>query len=121
MSTNLLTWFSTYLIIILCELGDKTQLAVLLLTSNNPRKRWIVFAAGSLALVLCVTLEVTIGMTLARYIGPALINRLAGAIFLTFGLLIIIKSRRAEAKAFPPDPYSDQKYANQPVEAEVES
>ena len=71
MSTELLTWLSTYIIIIICEMGDKTQLAVLLLTSNNPRQRWYIFAASSLALMLCVLVEVTVGLTLARYIGPA--------------------------------------------------
>ena len=82
MSTELLTWASTYIIIILCELGDKTQVVVLLFTSKNPRRRWGIFAASSLALVLCVLTEVTIVVTLARYIGPALINRAAGVMFL---------------------------------------
>jgi len=91
MSTELLTWASTYIIIILCELGDKTQVAVLLLTSNNPQRRWIIFAASALALVLCVLTEVTVGVTLARYIGPALINRVAGGMFLLLGLIGFIR------------------------------
>ncbi len=91
MSVELLTWLSTYIIIIICELGDKTQLAVLLLTSNNPRQRWSVFAASSLALTLCVLVEVTVGLTLARHIGPALINRLAGGLFLLMGVIMLAK------------------------------
>ncbi|MDI9481453.1 MAG: TMEM165/GDT1 family protein [Syntrophomonadaceae bacterium] len=91
MSTELLTWASTYIIIILCELGDKTQVVVLLFTSKNPRRRWGIFAASSLALVLCVLTEVTIGVTLARYIGPALINRAAGVMFLLLGLIGLIR------------------------------
>ena len=89
MSTEFLTWLSTYIIIIICEMGDKTQLAVLLLTSNNPRQRWFIFAASSLALVLCVVVEVTVGLTLALYIGPALINKLAGGLFLLMGVIIL--------------------------------
>jgi putative Ca2+/H+ antiporter (TMEM165/GDT1 family) len=66
MSIQFLTWLSTYIIIVLCELGDKTQVAVLLFTSNNPRKKWTVFIASALALVLCVIVEVTAGVSVAR-------------------------------------------------------
>ncbi len=88
---QLLTWLSTYLIIIVCELGDKTQLAVLLLTGNNPHKKWVIFAASSVALILSVFIEVTVGITLARYIGPALINKAAGMVFLVLGIFMLIK------------------------------
>ena len=83
---------STYIIIILCELGDKTQVAVLLFTSKNPGQRWNIFAASAMALTLCVLVEVTVGMTLAGYIGPALINRGAGIIFLALGLITLLKT-----------------------------
>ncbi|NLN87989.1 MAG: TMEM165/GDT1 family protein [Syntrophomonadaceae bacterium] len=91
MSPEFLTWLSAYVIIIICEMGDKTQLAVLLITCNNPRRRWYIFAASSLALTLCVLVEVTVGLTLARYIGPALINKLAGGLFLFMGVIILAK------------------------------
>ncbi|MDD2585017.1 MAG: TMEM165/GDT1 family protein [Syntrophomonadaceae bacterium] len=92
MSTKLVTLLTTYLVIILCELGDKTQVAVLLFTSNNPGKRWTIFAASALALTLCVIVEVTVGVTLARYIGPALINKCAGLIFLSLGIFTLLKT-----------------------------
>ena len=85
MSINILTYLTTYLIIILCELGDKTQLAVLLLTSRNPKSRWLLFAASALALSLCVLIEVSIGRMLAQYITPHTVNKLAGAVFLLMG------------------------------------
>lgn len=85
MTAKILTCFTTYLIIILCELGDKTQLAVLLLTSRNPRKRWLLFVASALALCLCVLIEVSIGSMLARHIPPNIINKAAGVIFLLMG------------------------------------
>lgn len=87
MSIKLLTGLSTYLFIILCELGDKTQVAVLLLTSRNPKKRWLLFVASSIALSLCVLVEVTVGVKLAQYLAPHVINKLAGVIFLLMGLL----------------------------------
>lgn len=98
MSIKLLTWLSTYIIIFLCELGDKTQLAVLLFTSNNPRQKWNIFLASSLALVLCVIIEVTLGVSLARYIGPNLVNRIAGGVFLLLGIIVFFKSLNIKEK-----------------------
>ncbi|MHB1041246.1 MAG: TMEM165/GDT1 family protein [Eubacteriales bacterium] len=80
---------TTYTLIILCELGDKTQVAVLLLASNNPVKRWIVLLASAIALSLCVLIEVTVGVYLAKFIGPAIINRAVGVVFLVIGLFIL--------------------------------
>lgn len=92
MSIQFLTWLTTYILIVLAELGDKTQVAVLLITSNNPGRRWMVLGASALALVLCVTVEVTIGVALAQYIGPAMINRVAGVIFLLIGIATLIQT-----------------------------
>lgn len=82
-----LTSLSTFIIIILAELGDKTQVTTLIFASNNPGKRWQVFLAAAWALVTCVAIEVTIGVALAKFLSPALINRLAGVIFLGIGLV----------------------------------
>ena len=97
MSIKLLTGISTYLLIIFCELGDKTQVAVLLLTSRNPMKRWLLFLASALALSLCVFVEVTVGVKLARFFAPDLINKLAGGIFLLMGILSLWKEIKAHS------------------------
>ena len=106
MSVQFLTWLTTYILIVLAELGDKTQVAVLLITSNNPRRRWMVLGASALALVFCVTVEVTVGVALAQYIGPAAINRVAGVIFLLMGLatLIQILDISVQVKIRKPEP-----------------
>jgi putative Ca2+/H+ antiporter (TMEM165/GDT1 family) len=89
-SIKFLTWITTYALIILNELGDKTQVAVLLLASNNPTKRWLIFAASAAALTTCVFLEVTVGTILARYIGPAIINKVTGVVFLLLGTVTLL-------------------------------
>ncbi|MHB1419933.1 MAG: TMEM165/GDT1 family protein [Bacillota bacterium] len=89
---ELLTYVTTYLLIVLTELGDKTQLATLLLASNNPEKRWLVWGASSIALVLCVVIEVTVGSVLARYIQPSMINRITGVVFLMVGVYTLVKN-----------------------------
>ena len=82
-----LTSFTTFIIIILAELGDKTQVTTLIFASNNPDKRWQIFFAAAVALVTCVAIEVTIGVALAKFLSPSLINRIAGVVFLGIGLI----------------------------------
>lgn len=84
----LLTYITTFALIILAELGDKTQVATLVFASNNPRKKWQVLLASVLALTLCVTIEVTVGLWLAKYISPSVINKFSGIVFLCLGLYI---------------------------------
>lgn len=112
MSIKLLTWLTTYIIIILCELGDKTQLAVLLFTSNKPGKRWTIFFASALALTLCVLVEVTIGVALARHITPAIINRVAGFVFLGLGITALyqlVVQRREQSGALESTDLAEQR------------
>ncbi len=86
---KLLTWTTTYILIILAELGDKTQIATLLLASNNPSRKWLVFGAGALALTTCVIIEVTVGTTLARFLSLELINKATGIVFLVIGIVTL--------------------------------
>lgn len=91
MSLSFLTWLTTFLLIVICELGDKTQVAVLCITSNNPLRRWYVFTGSAFALCLCVLIEVTVGVALARIISPAIINRATGVVFLILGSVILAR------------------------------
>ncbi len=82
-----ITYLTTYLIIVLAEMGDKTQVATLLLSSNNPRHRWGVYAASALALTLCVALEVTVGTTIGRHLlPPRFFNQFTGWVFLVLAV-----------------------------------
>lgn len=99
MHAEIITLITTYVLIALCELGDKTQVAVLLMSSNNPGKRWLILAASFFALTSCVMIEVTVGVNLARYIGPGVFNRITGFIFLVLGGLNLVNHFRLRAKA----------------------
>lgn len=96
---GLITWLTTYALIILAELGDKTQFATLILASNNPGRRWVVFAGAATALSLCVLVEVTVGATLATLLSQQLINQIAGVTFLIIGL-ITLGRHYAQAKGW---------------------
>lgn len=83
---KLITYITTFFIIILAELGDKTQVATLIYSSNHPHKRWQVFVAAALALISCVIIEVTLGVIIAQFVSPAMINKLTGLVFVIIGI-----------------------------------
>ncbi len=76
---------------LLAELGDKTQLAVIVLaaTAVAPIS---VFLGASLALVLMVTLSVVIGTSLARFLGRGWLRLLASGLFLVVGVYLILET-----------------------------
>ncbi len=85
-----MTWkifMATFWLVFLAELGDKTQLAVMLQSAVHGR--WIVFLAASLALVLSTLLGVYLGGLISRLVAERLIHGVGGALFLVFGLLML--------------------------------
>jgi Ca2+/H+ antiporter, TMEM165/GDT1 family len=79
---------STFVTIFLAEIGDKTQIAVLLMTaeSHNP---WIVFAGAGSALIATSLLGVLLGRWLANRIAPRTLERAAGGILLGISALLL--------------------------------
>jgi len=81
---------ASFLMVMAAELGDKTQLAVIALSSH--RDALLVFTGGVLALLLVSGLGVVIGEALSMII-PMLIIRVASAIlFLVFGAYTILST-----------------------------
>ena len=78
---------ATFWLIFLAELGDKTQLAVMLQSAVHGR--WIVFAAASLALVLSTLLGVYLGGLISKMVSERLIHGVGGVLFLVFGALML--------------------------------
>ncbi len=60
---------STFLTIFLAEMGDKTQLATLLISAES-QSPWVVFAGAAMALIATSLLGVLIGYWLARRLSP---------------------------------------------------
>jgi putative Ca2+/H+ antiporter (TMEM165/GDT1 family) len=80
---------STFVAIFVAELGDKTQLATLAL-ATGPRSRWTVFAGAALALVATSALAVVGGEFIARWVSPIWLRRVAGALFISLGILYLV-------------------------------
>jgi putative Ca2+/H+ antiporter (TMEM165/GDT1 family) len=75
-------------LIFLAELGDKTQLATLVMAASG-RSRLAVFAGAAAALVCTTALAVLAGEGVSRAVPEAWLKRLAGAGFLVLGFLFL--------------------------------
>lgn len=78
---------TTFATLFVAELGDKTQLACIMLAADS-RKPWTVFAASSLALVVVSLLGVLFAAFICRVIPGDILKRVAGAGFVALGVLI---------------------------------
>ena len=82
-------FFSTFMLIFLAELGDKTQLAVMSQSATSSSK-WTVFAAGALALTFSTAFGVLAGELLRRFVpDDRYIKCSGGVLFLIFGCLML--------------------------------
>lgn len=81
-------FFTTFGLIFLAELGDKTQLAAIAMAvkSHSPLA---VFIGAVLALAAVTLIGVLFGEALTRVIPEAYMRKAAGVLFLAVGLLIL--------------------------------
>ena len=71
--------------VFLAELGDKTQLATLLFSAEQPASKWIVFAASASALVLAAGIGVLAGSWIGSHVSAKYLKLVAGAGFIVIG------------------------------------
>lgn len=92
-------FFSTFLLIFLAELGDKTQLAVMSQSAASSSK-WTIFAAGALALTASTAIGVLAGDLLRRFIpDDRWIKCAGGALFLVFGAWMLFEAFMPQFRA----------------------
>jgi putative Ca2+/H+ antiporter (TMEM165/GDT1 family) len=78
-------FLTTFTTVFLAELGDKTQLAALLLSAESGRPV-VVFVGASLALISSSLVGVVLGRWLARVVPPHQLERGAGILMIALGL-----------------------------------
>jgi Ca2+/H+ antiporter, TMEM165/GDT1 family len=78
---------STFGVIFLAELGDKTQLACIMLAADSKRI-WTVFFGASLALVTVTLLGVVFAQIICQFVPAQLIKKIASVGFIVLGVLI---------------------------------
>ena len=80
--------FSTFFLVFVAELGDKTQLATMLLSAKS-NSIMCVFIGSSLALICSSFIGVFAGAYITKYIPPHYIQNSAGVLFILMGILIL--------------------------------
>jgi len=80
---------TTFGVIFLAELGDKTQLAAVTLAAQT-RRPWAVLIGASIALACVSAIGVAVGGVLGEYLPLAWIKRAAAVAFIIIGVLILI-------------------------------
>ena len=84
---------STFMMIFLAELGDKTQISTFALASNS-RSMLSVFLGASGALVLTTLIAVVLGGVIGRFVPERLIKIVSAAVFIGFGVLTLVEAFR---------------------------
>lgn len=80
---------TAFLTLFLAELGDKTQLAVITMTSSTESKLSVLLGA-SLALVVVTILGVAVGGVLSQYVPTEWLQRIVAAAFIVIGVLMLL-------------------------------
>jgi putative Ca2+/H+ antiporter (TMEM165/GDT1 family) len=81
------TLWVTFGTLFLAELGDKTQLAVITMTSKT-KEPVLVFCGAVLALACVTLLGVLVGEALLRIVPETVIKKIAAAAFVVIGILM---------------------------------
>lgn len=85
---TLKTMFMTFGLIFLAELGDKTQLATIMLVAKT-KEPFSVLVGGAVALAIVTAIGVAAGSLLSNYINPAYLHKAAAVGFIILGALML--------------------------------
>ena len=85
--------FTTFVTVFLAEIGDKTQLTTITLSSTT-NKPLAVFIGSSIALILATLLGALAGGSIANLIPAFILKLLSGIVFLIIGLNLMSQSKK---------------------------
>ncbi len=81
-------FLSTFITIFLAEMGDKTQLATLLMTAQSHAPLSVLLGSG-LALIATSLVGVLLGRWLSKVVAPATLDILAAVLMLLIAILLL--------------------------------
>jgi Ca2+/H+ antiporter, TMEM165/GDT1 family len=93
MAVNWQVLLSTFGLIFLAELGDKTQISVFTFASET-RSPLSVFLGAALALVCSSFLGVLLGGLIGRFVPERIMKFVAAAVFVGFGAWTLVEAVR---------------------------
>jgi len=77
---------TTFSMIFLAELGDKTQVATFCLSADCESSRASVFLGSAIALVISALIATVLGEAVSRFVPQSYIKLTAGAFFIIVGV-----------------------------------
>lgn len=87
---NVSLFLSTFLLIFLAELGDKTQLATVMLSAKE-KAPVTIFLAAMAGFALSTFLAVFLGMIVEKFLPKEIIEKTAALGFIVVGFLLLFK------------------------------
>ncbi|XKI48321.1 TMEM165/GDT1 family protein [Altericista sp. CCNU0014] len=81
-------FMTAFIAIFFAEIGDKTQLATLLMTAES-QSPWVVFAGAAAALISTSLLGVLVGRWLSRRLSEETLQTVTGAGMLLIAVLLL--------------------------------
>jgi putative Ca2+/H+ antiporter (TMEM165/GDT1 family) len=87
MPENIKVMLSTFALLFVAELGDKTQLAVITMTAKHKMPLWV-FLGAVAALAVVTGLGVLGGELLTRVVPANVLHKIAAAGFVLMGVLM---------------------------------
>ena len=85
---------TTFFTVFLAEMGDKTQLTTITLSSTT-NKPLAVFIGSSIALILATLIGALAGGSIGNLIPPYLLKMFAGIVFLYLAINLLLQSRNS--------------------------
>ena len=85
--------FTTFVTVFLAEMGDKTQLTTITLSSTT-NKPLAVFIGSSLALISATLLGALAGGSIANLIPAYLLKLISGIVFLILGINLLFQNKK---------------------------
>jgi putative Ca2+/H+ antiporter (TMEM165/GDT1 family) len=82
-------FLTTFGVIFLAEMGDKTQLAAMTMAAQTERP-WAVFIGAALALTAVSAIGVVVGSVIGDYVPLIWVKRVAAVAFIVIGVLILL-------------------------------
>jgi putative Ca2+/H+ antiporter (TMEM165/GDT1 family) len=85
---DLRVMLTTFGVIFLAEMGDKTQLAAMTMAAQS-KQPWAVFIGAALALTAVSALGVLVGSVIGDYVPMIWVKRVAAFSFIVIGVMML--------------------------------
>ena len=90
MDTKIL--LTVFIAVLIAELGDKTQLAIMLFAADKEVSKWTVFLGASMALIIASGIGVLAGGVISQYVSEKYLHCIAGIGFVGIGIWTLVNA-----------------------------